>query len=45
MTVYLQQDIGGEHKGETDTGEEGQVGQPGLGPRDHELLQQIEEGI
>ena len=40
MTVYLEQDIGGEHKGEADTGEEGQVGQPGLGPRDHELLQQ-----
>ena len=36
--MYLEEDIGGEHKGEADTGEEWQVGQPGLGPSHHELL-------
>ena len=38
--LYLEEDIGGEHKGETDTGEEGQVGQPSLGSRHHEFLRQ-----
>ena len=40
--MYLEEDIGGEHKGEADTGQERQVGQPGLGPSHHELLVIIE---
>lgn len=38
--LYLEEDIGGEHKGEAHTGEKGQIGQPSLGPRHHELLRQ-----
>ena len=36
--VYLEEDIGGEHKGEADTGKERQVGKTALWPRHHELL-------
>ena len=36
--MYLEEDIGGEHEGEAYTGEERQIGQPGLGPGHHELL-------
>lgn len=43
--LYLEEDIGGEHKGEAHTGEEGQIGQPSLGPRHHELLRQWEVSI